>query len=535
MKTFISSLVLCEILFGALICANDCPAAEAPDRAAVLAPFVNDDTLGIAYVDIATAKASWTAGAILPLLPKGADTKPVMLGAMMADGMIHRFKEAGGESIYVVAGLGDIRAGGGPIGIATPRSGANAADLEKLFRDLIREVSPASGQSWELDVVRKGDAVLVGSKSSVARYAALKASPRNELIEPLAKLVNDGAKIAAVFCPGTDYRRVSRELWPEFPGALAPLRGELAVRWLRIELDVKPPRPRVSLIAKDAEAAEIFAKLWRDLPIATTEFGGNEQSREQAKGYAQLLVNSFSVKVEGTKATIELPADEKEIAKLRSMFGAAINASMETNRRKERISQFKQLALGILNYSDVNRHLPAVAAICDKDGKPLLSWRVAILPYIEQQPLYDAFHLDEPWDSPHNRTLIEKMPTMFVDSDPKLGQLRRAGKTMFQVPAGPETMFFNNEGATFKDIKDGISNTIMIVEVDPAHAVEWTKPADWEVDLKNPAQGVERPDRDFFTAAYADGHVEIITPKKASEKRLRAQFTRAGREIVDRQ
>jgi len=530
----IRSIVIC--LFGSffLLASNDGKAAS-PNHSDVLAPFVNDDTLCIAYVDIATAKASGTAGAILPLLPKGADTKPIMLGAMMADGMIHRFKEAGGESLYVIAGLGDIRAGGGPIGIATTRPGANAADLEKLFRDLIREVSPASGQSWELDVVRKGDAVLIGSKSSVARYAALKASPRTELLEPLAKLVADGAKIAAVFSPGSDYRRVSRELWPEFPGALAPLRGELADRWLRIELDEKPPRPRVSLVAKDAEAAEIFAKLWRDLPTAVTEFGGNEQSRELAKGYAQLLVDTLPVKVEGATATIELPNDEKQIAKLSSMFGEAADRSMAVNRRKERMDQFKQLALAMHLYADQNKHLPAGAAIRDKDGKPLLSWRVAILPYIEEQPLYEEFHLDEPWDSAHNRSLISKMPTLFADSDPKLQQLVQGGKTMIQVPVGPETMFFNNDGAKFAEIKDGTSNTIMIVEVDPAHAVEWTKPADWEVDLKNPSQGLARADRDFFTAAYADGHVEIITPKKAGEKRLRAQLTRASGEIVDQQ
>ena len=75
-----------------------------------------------------------------------------------------------------------------------------------------------------------------------------------------------------------------------------------------------------------------------------------------------------------------------------------------------------------------NKHFPP-AAICDKDGRPLLSWRVAILPYIDQEDLYKQFHLDEPWDSPHNRSLIEKMPGTYMDLGPKADQLNHEGKT----------------------------------------------------------------------------------------------------------
>ncbi len=146
--------------------------------------------------------------------------------------------------------------------------------------------------------------------------------------------------------------------------------------------------------------------------------------------------------------------------------------------------------------------------------------------------LYKQFHLDEPWDSPHNRPLVEKMPAVYADPDPKLTQLAGEGKTTFQVPVGPETIFYHNEGTTIREISDGTSKTIALVEVTPQRAVVWTKPEDWEVDLAHPRQGVERTDRDFFLAAWCDGSVQSV-PTSIDEKKLRALLTRAGGEVID--
>ena len=71
----------------------------------------------------------------------------------------------------------------------------------------------------------------------------------------------------------------------------------------------------------------------------------------------------------------------------------------------------KQIVLAMWNYEDLKKHLPPVA-IRDKNGKALLSWRVAILPQLEQGALYNEFHLDEPWDSEHNKALVAKMPAV---------------------------------------------------------------------------------------------------------------------------
>jgi prepilin-type processing-associated H-X9-DG protein len=211
------------------------------------------------------------------------------------------------------------------------------------------------------------------------------------------------------------------------------------------------------------------------------------------------------------------------------MFGDAINAATESSNRRERMDRFKQVAAGMISYDDVNKYFPP-AAIRDKDGKPLLSWRVAILPYIGQYDLYVQFHLDEPWDSPHNRVLIEKMPGTYMDLGTKATQLNHEGKTTVQVPVGPQTVFDKKEGTRSSEMKDGTSKTIFLVEVEPSKAVVWTKPEDWEVDLKQPRKGLERTDRSSFIAAFADGHVEIIDRSKIDDAKLRGLLTRAGGE-----
>ncbi len=90
----------------------------------------------------------------------------------------------------------------------------------------------------------------------------------------------------------------------------------------------------------------------------------------------------------------------------------AVQAAREAARRAQCVNNLKQIGLALHNYHDTTNGFPA-AAITSKDGKPLLSWRVAILPYIEQQELYNQFHLNEPWDSPHNKTLIARMPVAY--------------------------------------------------------------------------------------------------------------------------
>ena len=112
---------------------------------------------------------------------------------------------------------------------------------------------------------------------------------------------------------------------------------------------------------------------------------------------------------------------------------------MRTRRGGQCINNLKQIGLAMHNYHARHKTFPPAYTV-DKDGKPLLSWRVLILPYLEQDALYKEFHLDEPWDSEHNRALIDRMPTTYLCPG---GSSKRAdrGKTTYLTRAARRRSF----------------------------------------------------------------------------------------------
>jgi hypothetical protein len=192
-------------------------------------------------------------------------------------------------------------------------------------------------------------------------------------------------------------------------------------------------------------------------------------------------------------------------------------------------NNLRQLVLAAINHADANNGvLPAVASF-DKAGKPLLSWRVHMLPYVGEAKLYKEFHLDEPWDSAHNKKLIAKMPQVFRGPNDKLNE---QGKTVFLAPTGKGTAWPGGPtGLRFPaSFQDGTSNTILLVLADDAHAVEWTRPADLPVDLRKPHAGLGQWGNSFVFG-LADGSVHT-TKATISKETLTAAFTPAGGEVL---
>ncbi len=166
-------------------------------------------------------------------------------------------------------------------------------------------------------------------------------------------------------------------------------------------------------------------------------------------------------------------------------------AMMMSSARAQSQNNLKQIGLAMYNYEATYGMLPP-AAICDKNGKPLLSWRVAILPFIEQDNLYKQFKLDEPWDSDHNKKLAQLVvKTYMLPNDKAKHELP---STYYRVFYGNDAMFDLKKGTRFAEITDGLSNTIMVAEA--ADAVPWTKPDELEYDPKqSPKLGFHFGDR----------------------------------------
>jgi prepilin-type processing-associated H-X9-DG protein len=207
----------------------------------------------------------------------------------------------------------------------------------------------------------------------------------------------------------------------------------------------------------------------------------------------------------------------------------AVQSSRAAARRVQSMNNLKQIGLAMHNHAAAHRTFPP-AYKADKNGKPLLSWRVLILPFTEEQPLYREFHLDEPWDSPHNKKLIARMPAVYQSPTSSVGGL---GKTNYLTVRGKDTIFSGEEGIGFASITDGTSNTIMTVEVPDSKAVIWTKPDDFEYDEENPMKGLIGLQPGGFNVGFADGSVHFIRSSIKPET-LKAMFTRNGGEVIDR-
>jgi Protein of unknown function (DUF1559) len=183
------------------------------------------------------------------------------------------------------------------------------------------------------------------------------------------------------------------------------------------------------------------------------------------------------------------------------------------------------LGLAMNNFArDRGRNRFPAAAI-RKDGKPLLSWRVALLPFLDEQGLYDKFHLDEPWDSPHNKPLLDQMPDIYAPVTRKEDESRHS--TYYQVFTGPGALFGGDDGTSLAEIKDGANLTIMIVE--EARPVPWTKPEDLPFDKEKPLPELGGLFKDGFHALTAGGSARFLR-RSLNPEVLHALITHHGGE-----
>jgi len=200
----------------------------------------------------------------------------------------------------------------------------------------------------------------------------------------------------------------------------------------------------------------------------------------------------------------------------------AVAKARESARETMSMNNMRQLGIAAMQYESEKGHLPP-RAIRSADGKPLLSWRVAILPYIEQQALYEQFHLDEPWDSDHNIRLVNSMPSIFIHPSQEI--LVPQGRTIYHIPRGEGTLYATDGKLKLSGISMGTSNVALLVESDADAAVEWTKPDDVAISADDPSSGLAVNSRGMITLLFADGAVHKL-PAFDNEALLRALFPR---------
>jgi hypothetical protein len=163
----------------------------------------------------------------------------------------------------------------------------------------------------------------------------------------------------------------------------------------------------------------------------------------------------------------------------------------------------QRIASAMVAYRDKEHHFPAAAV--SFNNKPLLSWRVALLPYLGEAALHDQFNLQEPWDSPHNRPLLDRIPSCFCSFGGPPD-----GKTGYLVVAGEGTIFGQREGAAGDPSADADDQMVLVVEADADRAVEWTRPADLQYAPAQPTMGLGKLRGGSFLVALANGTAQSV-------------------------
>ncbi len=240
---------------------------------------------------------------------------------------------------------------------------------------------------------------------------------------------------------------------------------------------------------------------------------------------AQVVLRSAKIQSNDKEASATLAMRSGlDIEPLVAQFTGAMVAGPANART---INNMKQIGLAMHNYESVNGVLPS-SAILGKKGKPLLSWRVHMLPYVEQGALYQMIKLDEPWDSVHNKKVFDDhpMPSVFA----VVGTTKPGDKnTHMQVFRGNGAMFDLVKGVKFAEINDGSSNTIMFGTAKTA--VPWMKPDDMEFDPKKDPRDLLLYIGGRTNIGFADGSVRSLK-KSITVENMRALITKAGGEIV---
>jgi hypothetical protein len=208
----------------------------------------------------------------------------------------------------------------------------------------------------------------------------------------------------------------------------------------------------------------------------------------------------------------------------------AVQQAREAARRTQCQNNLKQIGLALYNYESAYGTFPP-AYIPDESGKPMHSWRVLILPFLDASSLYSQYDFSEPWDGPNNSRLLSQMPVVY--GCPSHAGAPGDTTTAYAAVFGEHCVFRGAEPVKIMDITDGTSNTLIVAEASKA-GIPWMKPEDIDITLHPTAGdpgGFSSDHAGGFQGVFADGSVRFLS-QNISQQVLNALFTRDGKEAV---
>lgn len=219
---------------------------------------------------------------------------------------------------------------------------------------------------------------------------------------------------------------------------------------------------------------------------------------------AKSVVNSAAVKTTDDRIQFLVPTPAG-FERLPETLKPVLEKAKEAAAATQRMNNLKQIGLAFHNFESTFRAFPGAGRMT-KDQPIGLSWRVYLLPYLDQAPLYNQFHFDEAWDSDHNKALIPLMPALF-----KTPGVDDPTKTSIHVFTGEGAPFADDATPGLREFTDGTSNTLLVVQAGPDTAEVWTKPGGLDYDPKDPIKALGKLTEDMFLILIADGSVRRVS------------------------
>ncbi len=470
------------------------------DQAAVAlhpaTPFIEQSTFVVLDVDIEKIDVRKSAEWILKLMGS-PDENMTVRSAAMAGGFLDSLKAAGVKHVFLTASTRSLM-DGGPLLIVPCQNPAVVKGLASVVVQMAPKETPQKIHVAE-------ELVLVGATAAIDRVLATPGSERADLILPLKD--PDRLDHTIVIALPDEASKELSAFWPDRLPNDAPFqfspRGMMEdIRRVVVSFRL-PPEPRVHarIETRDVKAAA------RVITVVKNVIALSPQA-EQA----------VSIEADIEDVILEMSPDT-----LAKVIADVTAPARRRAGQQVTMNSLKQIGLAMHNYYGVEKHLPP-RSLTDRDGKALLSWRVTLLPYLEQLALYNRFKLGQPWDGEDNKRLGQLAITGLTEGGSKPNQTR------FRAPVYPGSLW-DGEGdpKTFQDVIDGTSRTIAAIHAPADAAVEWSNPEPWVLSIEDPASTVFG-DRDRVTVLLLDGSARVFTKDQLDNEKLKAMLTYAGRE-----
>lgn len=322
-------------------------------------------------------------------------------------------------------------------------------------------------------------------------------------------------------------RETIAELDPKLPPMLGGGSSKTllsGVSWMSLGFDPKKATMQLIIQTESIETAQAvklhIPKLFRGLV---------DQASLDKNSSTMLVAVLGLLQPEVRDKQVVLTLDVSQADAMLQLAAAAIVATSEPISVSQTQNNLKQLGLGLHNYHSAFQALPTYYKMEQSKG---LSWRVHILPFIEHADLYKEFHLDEAWDSPHNIRLLDRMPQVYKPVIPfGSKETVKPFHTTYLAPIGDKTVFGQDKKVDFQHVTDGTSNTVIIVELKPEHAIPWTSPEEYSFDPADPAAKL-RSVNGRVSIAIMDGSVKALLESEPASV-WNALFSRNGGEVVN--